>query len=114
MRERGGRRPLSRPSPGGSERPSPDRGGFRKCSGAAGVAAAAVLIAGAGPAAAAQQACDPFGPASFRGQVPTPKQAIGIDLGERGVTAAESDAYVKAVDDASPRVVSGTAATSVQ
>jgi hypothetical protein len=81
--------------------------------GAAVVAVVGVLLVGAGPAAAAQ-ACDPFGPATFRGQVPTPKQVIGIDLGERDVTTAESDAYVKAVDDASPRVVSGTVATSVQ
>ena len=81
--------------------------------GAAVVAVVGVLLVGAGPAAAAQ-ACDPFGPATFRGQVPTPKQVLGIDLGERDVTTAESDAYVKAVDDASPRVVSGTVATSVQ
>jgi hypothetical protein len=83
-----------------------------------GAAIAAVLgstlLLGAGPAVAAQTACDPFGPATFRGQVPTPKQVIGIDLGDRDVTTAESDAYVQAVDDASDRVVSGTAAKSVQ
>jgi hypothetical protein len=75
-------------------------------------AVAGLLLMGAGPAAAAQ--CDPFGPATFRGQVPTPKQVLGTDLGQRDVTTAESDAYLKAVDDASPRVVSGTAAKSVE
>jgi hypothetical protein len=83
-----------------------------KRSGAAIAAVVGVLLIGAGPAAAAQ--CDPFGPATFRGQVPTPKQVLGIDLGERDVTTAESDTYLKAVDDASPRVVSGTAAESVE
>ena len=75
---------------------------------------AGALLAGSGPAVAAPPPCDPFGPATFRGQVPTPKQVIGIDLGERDVTTAESDAYVAAVDAASPRVVSGTLAKSVQ
>jgi len=70
------------------------------------------LLAAAAPAAA--QECDPFGPAEFRGQVPTPKQVIGIDLGERDVTTAESDRYVQAVDGASERVVSGTLARTVQ
>jgi hypothetical protein len=73
-----------------------------------------LLLLGAGPAAAAQKTCDPFGAATFRGKVPTPKQVLGIDIGDRDVTTAESDAYVKAVDDASNRVVSGVAATSVQ
>lgn len=50
------------------------------------------LLLGAAPAAA--QTCAPFGPATFRGEVPTPRQAIGIDLGERDVTTAESDAYL--------------------
>ncbi len=77
------------------------------------VAAACALLAGAAPAAA-QAPCDPFGPATFRGEVPTPKQVIGIDLGERDVTTAESDAYVAAVDAASPRVISATLGKSVQ
>ena len=66
------------------------------------------LLAGAAPAAAQSPPCDPFGPATFRGEVPTPKSVIGIDLGERDVTVAESDAYLQAVDDASPRVTGGT------
>ena len=73
----------------------------------AAVICAGVLLIGAAPAAA--QECDPFGPAAFRGQVPTPKQVIGIDLGERDVTTAESDRYVQAVDGASDRVVSSVA-----
>ena len=77
------------------------------------VAATGALLVAAAPAAAAPP-CDPFGPATFRGEVPTPKQVIGIDLGERDVTTAESDAYVAAVDAASPRVVSGALAQSVQ
>ena len=53
---------------------------------AAGVGALAFAVAPA--AAAAQAPCDPFGPATFRGAVPTPKQVIGIDLGKRDVTTA--------------------------
>src|SRR5262245_61910299 len=65
------------------------------------------------PAAAHAQACDPWS-ASFRGDVPTAREVIGIDLGERDVTVAESDAYLQAVDRASDRVTSGVLATSVQ
>ena len=74
------------------------------------------MIAGAvAPAtAAAQSACDPFGPAEFAGGVPTPQEVIGINLGDRDVTVAESDAYLKALDAASDRVVSGALAKSVQ
>jgi hypothetical protein len=75
--------------------------------------AAGALLTGSAPALGAAP-CDPFGPATFRGDVPTPKQVIGIDLGERDVTTAESDAYLTAVDDASDRVMSGTLARSVQ
>ncbi len=46
--------------------------------------------------------------------MPTPKQVLGIDLGERDVTTAESDTYLQAVDAASDRVISGTLAKSVQ
>lgn len=51
---------------------------------------------------------------SLRGDVPTAREVIGIDLGERDVTAAESDAYLRAVSKASPRVVDGVLATSHQ
>src|SRR5215218_2915480 len=65
-------------------------------------------------AAAQAPACDPFTQPSFRGEVPTAQQVIGINLGDRDVTAAESDRYLLAVDGASSRVTSGVAATSVQ
>src|SRR5215216_3310305 len=68
----------------------------------------------ASPAAAQQTACDPFTEPTFAGQVPTAQQAIGINLGDRDVTSAESDRYLLAIDGASSRVTSGVAATSVQ
>jgi hypothetical protein len=76
----------------------------------------AVAAAGAAPAQAQVGAsCDAFTtPAELRGEVPTPRSVLGIDLGERDVTTAESDAYLEAVDRASTRVFTGTAATSVQ
>ncbi|MGH8870112.1 MAG: M14 family zinc carboxypeptidase [Actinomycetes bacterium] len=51
---------------------------------------------------------------SFRGDVPTASEVIGFDLGDRDVTVAESDAYLQAVADASPRVADGVLATSHQ
>src|SRR5215218_6200228 len=74
--------------------------------------AAGALLIGAAPAAA--QDCDPFTAPTFRGEVPTAQQTIGIALGDRDVTTAESDRYLLAVDAASTRVTSGVAATSVQ
>src|SRR5215218_19371 len=74
--------------------------------------AAGALLIGAAPAAA--QDCDPFTQPTFRGEVPTAQQTIGIALGDRDVTTAESDRYLLAVDAASTRVTSGVAATSVQ
>src|SRR5215211_5055807 len=65
-------------------------------------------------AAAQAPACDPFTQPSFRGEVPTAQQVIVINLGDRDVTAAESDRYLLAVDAASTRVTSGVAATSVE
>jgi hypothetical protein len=75
----------------------------------AALALAAMLTAVVAAPAAAQQApaCEPFTEPRFAGTVPTAKQVIGIDLGERDVTTAESDAYVRAVDAASDRVISG-------
>jgi hypothetical protein len=46
--------------------------------------------------------------------VPTAKDVIGIDLGDRDVTTAESDAYLQAVAAASPKVTDGVLATSVE
>jgi hypothetical protein len=58
--------------------------------------------------------CDPFTDAVLDPSVPTPMEVIGIDLGERDVTTAESDAYLQAVSDASPMVVDGVLGTSVE
>ena len=77
---------------------------------ALGLALGAFLVVAA-PAAAAT--CDPFTQAQFRGQVPTSQQVIGINFGDRDVTTEESDSYLLAVDQASDRVTSGVAATSV-
>ena len=79
------------------------------------VALGVVLALVSSASAAAQApACDPFTTPSFRGEVPTAQQVLGINLGDRDVTTAESDRYLLAVDAASPRVTSGVAATSVQ
>src|SRR5918995_3399920 len=75
--------------------------------------AVVLALAAASPAAAQAPACDPFTTPSFRGEVPTAQQVIGIGLGDRDVTTAESDRYLLAVDAASSRVTSGVAATSV-
>jgi Zinc carboxypeptidase len=81
------------------------------------VALVAALLPAAPAVAAppAAPACDPVRtPVELAGQVPTAEQVIGFPLGERDVTVAESDAYLQAVAEASPRVVAGTAATSWQ
>ena len=69
-----------------------------------------------GSAAAVRVAsCDPMQtPPSFRGEVPTAENVLGFPLGSQEVTAAQSDAYVDAVDGASARVVSGTLGTTWQ
>ena len=82
-------------------------------------AALLLTLAAAGPtgsqAAAQVASCDPMQtPPSFRGEVPTAEQVLGFPLGSREVTAAESVAYVDAVDAASARVVSGTVGTTWQ
>jgi len=86
-------------------------------------AAASVLVAlllPAVPAQAAQAAvatgaCDPVQTTPvLRPDVPTATEVLGFPLGERDVTTAESDAYLQAVDAASPRVAGGTLATSVR
>ncbi|TDD68702.1 M14 family zinc carboxypeptidase, partial [Actinomadura rubrisoli] len=50
----------------------------------------------------------------YRGDVPSPKQVLGFELGERQATAAESDKYLETVAAKSGRVVSGTLATTAQ
>ncbi len=73
---------------------------------------AAALFAGAG--AAVGQECGPFTTTPvFAGAVPSPESVLGLPLGSAEVTTAQSDAYLAAVDRASERVITGTAATSV-
>jgi hypothetical protein len=80
----------------------------------------AVLVAlvAAIPAAAsvgAAPACDPFTTTqTYLHQAPTATQVLGFPLGSQEVDAGQSNAYLDAVADASDRVISGTAATSVQ
>jgi hypothetical protein len=59
-------------------------------------------------------ACDPFIAADLDPSIPTARDVIGIDLGDRDVTTAESDAYLQAVSAASPLVTDGVLATSVE
>ena len=67
------------------------------------------------PVAAQARPCHPFTTEPrFRATVPTASEAIGVELGSRDVTTAESDAYLQAVDDASTRVITGTAGHSQQ
>ncbi len=81
-------------------------------------AAASVLLAlllPAAPVQAAPSSCDPVQTAPvLRPDVPTATEVLGFPLGERDVTTAESDTYLRAVDAASPRVAGGTLATSHQ
>lgn len=59
--------------------------------------------------------CTPFGtPASFMGQVPTPENVLGFALGNQEVTTDQAATLLAAIDQASPRVVTGIAATSVE
>ncbi|XVQ13298.1 M14 family zinc carboxypeptidase [Spirillospora sp. CA-255316] len=79
--------------------------------------AAFAATAAAQPAApaGAPGACDPTQTEPvYRGKVPSPKQVLGIELGERAVTSAESDRYLETVAARSERVISGTLATSGQ
>ena len=85
----------------------------------AAIAALILTLGVAGPAGSATAArvasCDPMQtPPSFRGEVPTAEKVLGFALGSQEVTAAQSDAYVDAVDAASARVVSGTLGTTWQ
>jgi hypothetical protein len=90
--------------------------GVRIAAGTA-VVVGVVALAPAVPAMAAPftGGCDPtMTQPRYRGVVPEPRQVLGFDLGEREVTAAESDRYLDAVAAASPRVVAGTLGTSWQ
>ncbi|MFG2245319.1 M14 family zinc carboxypeptidase [Spirillospora sp. NPDC048823] len=71
--------------------------------------------AAAQPPAAPAAGCDPTRTEPvYQGKVPSPEQVLGFELGERPVSAAESDEYLETVAAKSERVVSGTLATSAQ
>jgi hypothetical protein len=74
-----------------------------------------LLVAVPTPAVVAEQACHPIlTPPAFSDTTPTPEDVLGFAIGSQQVTTAESDRYLRAVADASDRVVDGVAATSVQ
>lgn len=84
-------------------------------------AALAVAIAPAAFAAnsatspAANADCSPFLTAPvFMGEVPSPADELGFAIGSQEVTTGQLNNYLAAVDNRSARVVTGTAATSVQ
>jgi hypothetical protein len=82
---------------------------------AAAVAISPSPLSGSTDPAGAATSCHPIRTTpSFRGDVPTAEEVLGFPLGSQEVTSAESNAYVDAVDRASPRVVSGTLGTSWQ
>jgi hypothetical protein len=88
---------------------------------AAALAVTAPAAAPAAPAASpvtaqsrAAAECDPFTAPELQPSVPTSEEVIGIELGERDVTTAESDRYLRAVSAASPKVVDGVLARSWQ
>jgi hypothetical protein len=81
---------------------------------ACGAIIAGVLVP-TGTAASASAVCDPTQtPAHYRDKVPSPRDVLGIDLGDRETTAAESDRYLDTVGRTSERVITGTLATTAQ
>ncbi|KAB2341767.1 M14 family zinc carboxypeptidase [Actinomadura rudentiformis] len=79
------------------------------------LAANAAAQTSSAPRSAAAPACDPTRTTPvYRGKVPSAKEVLGISLGERQVTAAESDRYLETVAAKSERVISGTLARSAQ
>src|SRR3954451_11215249 len=81
--------------------------------GSIGAAAAATVP---WPRAFAAAGCDPLTtPKHFRGDVPSPKDVLGFDLGvDREVTAAESRKLVQAIARSTNRVVTGRYGRSVR
>jgi hypothetical protein len=72
-----------------------------------------VLPAGAGAGVALAATCDPFATTpAYTESVPTPADVLGFDFGEVQVSAAESQAFLAAMD-ASARVIVGSAGQSV-
>lgn len=74
------------------------------------VAATSAPSSGSGAAAA----CDPFTAPAYAGNVPTPTEVLGFELGSQEVTSDEAEQYLRAVADASPRVKDGVMAVSGQ
>ena len=71
------------------------------------------LFAWSAAPAGAAPSCDPIQtPPVFTGEAPTAEAVLGFALGSQEVTSAQADAYVQAVDAASPRVASGVLGTS--
>ncbi len=83
------------------------------------IAGGSALALGAGllllpPSAGAAVTCTAFGTTpEYSGVVPTPEEILGFPLGSQETTPREISAFVSAVDQASDRVTSGSAATSV-
>ncbi len=80
-------------------------------------AAALAITAPLDPAATGAPAerrvvCDAFVDPVVDDSVPTASEVLGIALGDRDVTVAESDRYLRAVSAASPNVVDGVLARS--
>ncbi len=80
------------------------------------VAMAPAALASNGTASApAEAACSPFLTTPvFMGEVPAPEDVLGFPIGSQEVTTEQLNNYLAAVDNHSARVVTGTAATSVQ
>lgn len=74
----------------------------------------APTAASAAPTPPPAPGCDPFGAPALDASVPTAQQVLGINLGDRDVTTAESDQYLHALAVASPLVSDGVLATSNQ
>jgi hypothetical protein len=74
-----------------------------------------VAVATGGGTGAAAADCHPFTTtATYDPSVPTAKSVLGFDLGQREVTTAESDRYLRAIDAASPLVAGSVLGTSHQ
>src|SRR5688572_11831702 len=79
------------------------------------VLALPIAVATGAATGAAAADCHPFTTkATYDPSVPTAKSVLGFDLGQREVTTAESDRYLRAIDAASPLVAGSVLGTSHQ
>ena len=76
------------------------------------VAVAATTAPGSAVPGAAP--CDPFTNPVYAGNVPSPTDVLGFELGSQEVTSDEAETYLRAVADASPDVKGGVMAVSGQ